>query len=220
MSSNAGPSSSRQTPLCTTRGLPKKSPAAVSATLPATGDFASPRRPSISRRGRTRERQHRVLARETLRARNPGALPTFSPTRLTLTPSTFSKFTTPWSIHAWWVKLWRTSWPTWTKPSPFSPTFAPALSVPPWLLPLPFLPPLIPDSDVPYNPTDELDEAAEEELTEFSRRRQARFDERKALRENYRATCERVQREHEAAFWAEQDHLPVMVVSVMHYRTN
>ncbi|KAJ7020807.1 hypothetical protein C8F04DRAFT_1274571 [Mycena alexandri] len=149
----------------------------------------------------------------------PRPCPALSQLRVTSRPplpldfaSGLNLSTTRWATRRWLLKVWRTDWPSWTRTLRPSPTFAHVLSVPPWCPPAPLpspplLPPLIPDSDAPHIPTDELDEAAEEELAEFSRKRQARFDERKALRDNHRATCERVQREHEAAFWAEQDRL-------------
>ncbi|KAJ7018071.1 hypothetical protein C8F04DRAFT_1199508 [Mycena alexandri] len=201
MSSNAGPSSSRQTPSRATRGLPKKSPAAMSMPLPATGDFASPAVPRL-RVGaepvnvnteflQEKFSRHEILAR--FRLQSDQVHNSLEHTRM-VGEALADKLADLDENQPILADL---------RPRPIRATMAPPAPIPS----PPVLPPLIPDSDAPHNPTDELDEAAEEELAEFSRRRQARFDERKALRDNYRATCERVQREHEAAFWAEQDHL-------------
>ncbi|KAJ7027750.1 hypothetical protein C8F04DRAFT_1266705 [Mycena alexandri] len=211
MPSNAGPSSSSlQTPSHTTRGLPKKSPAAVSATLPATSDFASPAAPRL-RVGaepvnvNTEFLQEKLSGREILaRFRLQSDAPHPYPVNLQQVHNSLEHTCMVGEALADKLADLDENQPILAdlRPRPVRATVAPPAPIPS----PPVLPPLIPDSDAPHNPTDELDEAAEEELAEFSRRRQARFDERKALRENYRATCERVQREHEAAFWAEQDH--------------
>ncbi|KAJ7040564.1 hypothetical protein C8F04DRAFT_1253881 [Mycena alexandri] len=211
MSSNAGPSSSHPTPSRTTRGLPKKSPAAVSSALPATGDFASPAAPRL-RVGAEPVNinaaflQANYTGREIVslfKLRSDADHPRFL--NLLDVQNTLGHTQMVAESLADRLAELDENPPTLAdlRPRPVRATV-----VPPAPLPSPpVLPPLIPDSDAPHNPTDELDEAAEEELAEFSRKRQARFDERKALRDNHRATCERVQREHEAAFWAEQDRL-------------
>ncbi|KAJ7032691.1 hypothetical protein C8F04DRAFT_1261537 [Mycena alexandri] len=211
MSSNAGPSSSSlQTPSRTTRSLPKKSPAAASAALPATGDFASPAAPRL-RVGaepvnvNTEFLQEKLSGREILaRFRLQSDAPHPYPVNLQQVHNSLEHTRMVGEALADKLADLDENQPILAdlRPRPVRATVAPPAPIPS----PPVLPPLIPDSDAPHNPTDELDEAAEEELAEFSRRRQARFDERKALRDNYRATCERVQREHEAAFWAEQDH--------------
>ncbi|KAJ7019365.1 hypothetical protein C8F04DRAFT_1197761 [Mycena alexandri] len=211
MSSNASPSSSRQTPSRATRSLPKKSPATVSTPLPATGDFASPAVPrlrvgadSVNVNPEVLQAKYsgrKILARFKLQSNAPHPYP------INLQEVHNSLEHTCMVGEALADKLadLDENPPTLAdlRPRPIRATVAPPAPLPS----PPVLPPLIPDSDAPHNPTDELDETTEEELTEFSRRWQARFDERKALRDNHRATCERVQREHEAAFWAKQDHI-------------
>ncbi|KAJ7016862.1 hypothetical protein C8F04DRAFT_1201379, partial [Mycena alexandri] len=198
MSSNAGPSSSRQTPSRATRGLPKKSPATVSSALPATGDFASPAAPRL-RVGAEPVNVNAEFLHEKLSGREILArfrLQSDAPHPYPRQPSASSQFLehTRMVGEALADKLadLDENQPILAdlRPRPVRATVAPPAPIPS----PPVLPPLIPDSDAPHNPTDKLDEAAEEELAEFSRRRQARFDERKALRDNYRATCERVQR--------------------------
>ncbi|KAJ7022861.1 hypothetical protein C8F04DRAFT_1272171 [Mycena alexandri] len=211
MSSNAGSSSSsRQTPSRATRGLPKKSPTAMSTPLPATGDFASPAAPRL-RVGvepvnvNAEFLQEKLSGREILaRFRLQSDAPHPYPVNLQQVHNSLEHTRMVGEALADKLADLDENQPILAdlRPRPVRATVAPPAPIPS----PPVLPPLIPDSDAPHNPADELDEAAEEELAEFSRRWQARFDERKALRENHRATCERVQREHEAAFWAEQDH--------------
>ncbi|KAJ7024871.1 hypothetical protein C8F04DRAFT_1269879 [Mycena alexandri] len=178
MSSKAGPSSSRPTSSRATRSLPKKSPAAVSSALPATGDFASPAAPRL-----------RV-----------GAEPVNVNTAFLQANYTGREIVSLFKLrsdadHPRFLNLLDVQ-------NTLGHTQMVAESLADRLAELDENPPTL--ADLRPRP---LDEAAEEELAEFSRKRQARFDERKALRDNHRATCERVQREHEAAFWAEQDRL-------------
>ncbi|KAJ7018865.1 hypothetical protein C8F04DRAFT_1277066 [Mycena alexandri] len=195
MSSNAGPSSSRQTPSRATRGLPKKSPATVSSALPATGDFASPAAPRL-RVGAEPVNVNAEFLREKLsgreilaRFRLQSDAPHPYPVNLQQVHNSLEHTRMVGEALADKLADLDENQPILAdlRPRPVRATVAPPAPIPS----PPVLPPLIPDSDAPHNPTDELDEAAEEELAEFSRRRQARFDERKALRDNYRTTCER-----------------------------
>ncbi|KAJ7015905.1 hypothetical protein C8F04DRAFT_1284143, partial [Mycena alexandri] len=195
MSSKAGPSSSRQTSSRATRSLPQKLPATLSTVLPATGDFASPAAPRL-RVGaepvnvNTAFLQANYTGREIVslfKLRSNADHPRFL--NLLDVQNTLGHTQMVAESLADRLAELDENPPTLAdlRPRPVRATV-----VPPAPLPLPpVLPPLIPDSDAPHNPTDELDEAAEEELAEFSRKRQARFNERKALRDNHRATCER-----------------------------
>ncbi|KAJ7045330.1 hypothetical protein C8F04DRAFT_1173432 [Mycena alexandri] len=211
MSSNAGPSSSRQTSSRATRSLPQKSPATLSTVLPATGDFASPAAPRL-RVGAEPVNVNTAFLQANYTGREIVSL---FKLRSDVDHPRFLNLLDVQNTLGHMQMVAESLADRLAELDENPPTLADlrsrpvrATAVPPAPLPSPpVLPPLIPDSDAPHNPTDELDEAAEEELAEFSRKRQAQFDERKALRDNYRATCERVQREHKAAFWAEQDRL-------------
>ncbi|KAJ7036103.1 hypothetical protein C8F04DRAFT_1181643 [Mycena alexandri] len=193
MSSNAGPSSSRQTPSRATRGLPKKSPAAMSAPPPATGDFVSPAVPRL-----------RVGA-EPMNVNTEFLQEKFSGRKIVARFRLQSDTPHPYPVNL--QQVHNSLEHTRMVGEALADKLADLDENPPTLAdlrPRPIRATVAPPAPIPSPP---LDEAAEEELAEFSRRWQARFVERKALRDNYRATCERVQREHEAVFWAEQDHL-------------